>query len=875
MPTSKIFMKKIVQVIQNLWVTIKATLLQVLHWLWKMIDQGLVRLLGEEKVATFYKQLDFLKEKYWDSREKVDQFIESKVDKEATYYPTIKRLWKICGWTIFAGVFFIFAIETNFLWLTGEMPSVGELQNPKLSQSSEIYSADGVLLGKFFTENRTPIRDYNQLSPYLVKALVATEDSRFYQHSGIDYKAWAGVAVGMLSGGDRGGGSTITQQLAKNLFKTRKKQGILKKGFLGYVPLVNKLVIKTKEWLTAIKLERYYTKNEIILWYLNTVDFGSNAYGIKVASKTYFNTSPDSLKVQQAAVLVGMQKATTTYNPILNPEKSIKRRNTVLAQMQKYGYLSKAELDSLQDLPLGLNRHEESPYDGTGNYFKVAIAKYLNEWAKDNEIELDLYRDGLKIITTIDSRLQTYAEDAVSEGMRSVQKTFDGHWSGKNPWADEKGVEIPGFIDTVAKRTEYYKALVKRFPNNQDSVWYYMKSVKRKMWVYSRNGLGEEERMMSAYDSIQYYKRFLQAGMMTMDPYTGHVKAWVGGLDFKYFKYDHVKQGKRQPGSTFKPFVYTAAIDGPRNLSPCTEMKDEPFEIEVEEKGEKKIWRPNNADGHFSYATMPLRRALAKSINSITARLTDEVGPDTVMYYAKTMGISSPMRPVASIGLGSFDVSLYEMIGAYSAFINEGIHVEPMIIQEIQDQNGKVLQHFDPETKRVIRKESAMLMRSMLEGPIYEGGTASSLLWNDGAVLMPAKNKYAPAFAGKTGTTSNHSDGWFIGMTNSLITGAWVGGDDRSIHFRSGALGEGSKTALPLYKRFMIKVVNDPTLAMYKPVAFDKLDPKVVRKDFNCSYYSPALPDSLSSEGGGNLDSLSAPPGIETDVKPDSTSGGN
>jgi penicillin-binding protein 1A len=304
---------------------------------------------------------------------------------------------------------------------------------------------------------------------------------------------------------------------------------------------------------------------------------------------------------------------------------------------------------------------------------------------------------------------------------------------------DEKGTEIPGFIDTVAKRTEYYKSLVKRFPTNQDSVWYYMKKVKRKMWVYSRNTGGEEQLEMTPYDSIQYYKKFLQAGMMTMDPFTGHIKAWVGGLDFKYFKYDHVKQGKRQPGSTFKPFVYTAAIDGSKDLSPCYTMKDEPFEIEVEEKGEMKLWRPNNADGHFSYQTMPIKRALAKSINSITARLTDEVGADTVMYYAKQMGIESQLRPVASIGLGSFDVSLYEMVGAYSAFVNEGIHAEPLLVSEIQDQNGNVIQQFDPQIKRVIKKESAQLLLNMLQGTIYEGGTGSSLLWGDGATLLPEK----------------------------------------------------------------------------------------------------------------------------------------
>jgi penicillin-binding protein 1A len=387
-----------------------------------------------------------------------------------------------------------------------------------------------------------------------------------------------------------------------------------------------------------------------------------------------------------------------------------------------------------------------------------------------------------------------------------------------------------------------------------------MKNVKRKMWVYSRNAMGEEQREMSALDSINYYKRFLQAGMMTLDPYTGHIKAWVGGLDFKYFKYDHVKQSKRQAGSTFKPFVYAAAIDGPRDVSPCFTVEDAPYSIEVEdENGQKKMWNPHNADGTFSYSHMPLKRAIAKSINTVAARLTNEVvGPDTVMYYARKMGIKSPMKPVASIGLGSIDVSLFEMIGAYSAFVNEGIHVEPMIISEIKDQNGKVLANFEPTTERVLKKESAQLMRYMLEGVVHEGGTASSLLWGDGSVLLPTgNNRYAHNFAGKTGTTSNHSDGWFIGMTQNLISGVWVGGDDRSIHFRTGALGEGSKTALPIFKRFMIKVVNDPALAMYKPVPFDKLDKRVVKKDFDCGAGESILPDSLQVSDA-ELDSLNS-----------------
>ena len=853
------------QKVKQIYSLITSKIKQGLVFLLTLLLLGVKKLLGQ----TIYGKLEGLCQQalahYDDRRSQVQAFYDARVDKNSPYYKPIVRIWRIAGKTLIYGLIYLFVIETNIFWLTGTMPSVDDLQNPKLSQASEIYSADGVLLGKYFAENRTPIRDYKLISPYLVKALVATEDARFYDHTGIDFQAWAGVALGIIKGGDRGGGSTISQQLAKNLFKTRTKKSFTKTGLLGYIPGLNKLIYKSKEWVTAIKLERFYTKDEIILWYLNTVDYGNNAYGIKVAAKTYFNTSPDSLNIQDAAILIGLQKATTTYNPSryegkpLAENKAWKRRNVVLAQMVKAGYLKSAEYDSLAPMPIVLHENEESPYDGTGNYFKVAIAKEIQEWAKANEMEVDLYRDGLKIQTTIDSRLQIHAEEAVEEGMRSTQKSFDNHWSGTNPWVDESGKEIPGFIDTMAKRTEYYKALVRRFPKNQDSVWYHMKNVKRKMWVYSRNTLGEEEQTMSAIDSINYYKRFLQAGMMTMDPFTGHIKAWVGGLDFKYFKYDHVKQSRRQAGSTFKPFVYTAAIDGPRDLSPCFTVEDAPYSIEIEDHGEKKMWNPHNADGTFSYTKMPLKRAIAKSVNTVAARLTNDiVGPDTVAYYAKKMGIKSPLKAVASIGLGSNDVSLHEMIGAYSAFVNEGIHVEPMIITSIKDQNGKVLVDFEPEVVRVIKKESAQLMRYMLEGVVHEGGTASSLLWGDGAVLLPqGNNRYAHNFAGKTGTTSNHSDGWFIGMTQNLITGVWVGGDDRSIHFRSGALGEGSKTAMPIYKRFMIKVVKDPLLAMYKPTPFDKLDKRVVKKEFDCGGGMSILPDSLQVSDS-ELDSLNA-----------------
>ncbi|MBP6386423.1 MAG: transglycosylase domain-containing protein [Pseudarcicella sp.] len=761
-----------------------------------------------------------------------DEKVNSIVDKNSPKYSQIRFLWNCFTSIIIGAIFYVFTIQNNFLWLTGEMPSVDELQNPKLSQSSEIYSQDGVLLGKYFLENRTPVKDYQDLSPNIVAALVATEDSRFYQHAGIDFKSLAGVAIGLLKGGERGGGSTITQQLAKNLYKIRTKEGIQKKGLLGYIPGLSKFIIKTKEWITAIKLEKYYSKDEIILWYLNTVDYGNNTFGLKVAAKSYFNTTPDKLSVQEAAVLVGIQKATSTYNPRKNYDKSFERRNTVLRQMVKYKYLKQAEYDSISTLPIALKINDESPYDGNGNYFKTALSKYIKDWAEQNNIELDLYRDGLKIITSIDSRMQINAESAISEGMQSLQRAFDNHWKGRNPWIDEHGVEIPNFIDTVAKRTDYFKGLIKKYKNNPDSAWYIFKNKKKKMWVYSRDLSGEVKMEMSSYDSLLYYKKLLQAGLMSMDPFTGEIKAWVGGLNFKYFKYDHVRQGKRQPGSTFKPFVYTTAIDGPRNMSPCDERRDEPFELKYRENKEDKIWRPTNADGRFSYRTYNLRQAMAKSVNSIAAKLTNEVTPDSVVYYAKLMGIKSPLAPVASIGLGSNEVSLYEMVAAYGVFLNSGIHTEPILVTEIKDRNNKVLYTFTPKRREAIKPESAQLMRWMLQGGMEEQGGTSQNLWSFPELFADGKPS---KFAGKTGTTSNHSDGWYMGLTHNLVTGVWVGGDDRCIHFRSGAYGEGSKTALPLFARYMVKNIQNPMLSQYHPKTFEPLDKNTIGKDYiNC-----------------------------------------
>ena len=743
-------------------------------------------------------KIDSWRNSYQSNRNRLRAFVHQYINPNSWYYPYLKTGALLSLWGFLLLGIYVFVLNYNFLYLTGEMPSVDELKNPKLNQSSEIYSQDGVLIGKFYEENRTPIK-FENIPKSIIDALIATEDVRFYDHSGVDPRA---IGRAMLSLGREGGGSTITQQLAKNLFKTRRKT---ESGLLTRIPVVRKIIYKSKEWLMALKLERNFSKEDIITYYFNTVDFGSNAFGLKTAARTFFNKMPDSLNVQEGAVLVGLQKATTSYNPLRHPRRSRERRDVVIGQMAKYNFLTKKQADSISALPLRTEFTPENPYSGPASYLKNAVQDYVKKWGEENGYNLNT--DGLRIITTIDSRMQRYAEDAVQHKMKQLQKTFDNHWRGRNPWTDEDGNELPGFIDSVARRTERYKTLSKRFmPLYPDSVMYYMKNVKYKMRVFSwESKRGYDSTEMTPYDSIAYYKHFLQAGMVAIDPRTGYTRAWVGGLDYDFFKYDHVKQGKRQPGSTFKPFVYTTAIDDTiSNLSPCDRIQDRPFRKEYRENGEDKVWEPRNSTGYYSYANLTLRKAMARSVNSITARLTDEVGPERVAEYAHRMGIKSRLDPVPSIGLGSSDVSLYELVSAYCTFVNDGESTSPLIVQRIEDRDGTVLETFESTHKRAISSETAFLMRYMLQGGLQESGGTSQGLWSYN--LFKNKNE----MGGKTGTTSNNSDGWFMGVSNQLVVGAWVGGDDRSIHFRSTDLGEGAKTALPLVATFLEKVYADP-----------------------------------------------------------------
>lgn len=798
-------------------------------------------------------------------RQQIREFVFRYIDPNAAYYPYLRKAVKGTLYSLGMLLFYIFMLETNFLWLTGAIPSVDELRNPKLNQSSEIYTSDGVLIGKFYAENRTPIK-FENIPKHLINALIATEDARFYEHSGIDTRSVGRAIYGVVTGKENtGGGSTITQQLAKNLFKTRRDS----KGLLMSIPIVRTFVYKSKEWLMAKKLENNFSKDEILTYYFNTVDFGKNAFGLKTAAHTYFNKLPDSLNVQEGAVLVGLQKATTSYNPIRNPKRSEERRNVVLSQMAKYGYLTAHQADSISQLPLKTDYSPENPYAGPANYLKNAVVDFVKKWSNERPEEetYDLYTDGLKIYTTIDSRMQTYAEEAVNEKMKQLQRTFDNHWRGRNPWTDEDGNELPGFIDSVAKRTDRYKGLIRQFPDNPDSVNYYMKVKKVKMRVFSWDGQKTKE--MTPYDSIAYYKQFLQAGMVAMDPHTGFIRAWVGGLNYNYFKYDHVKQGKRQPGSTFKPFVYTSAIDDSTlNLGPCDRIRDEPFEKEFIEHGEVKVWRPRNSTGSFSYSNMTLRRAMARSINSITAQLTDRVGPERVVQYAHKLGIKSPLQAVPSIGLGSSDVSLYELVSAYCSFVNEGTYTEPIIVARIEDRDGTEIETFKPVQRRAISPETAFLMIHMLKGGLQEPGGTSQNLWS----FDLFKNKHE--MGGKTGTTSNNSDGWFVGVSQQLVVGAWVGGDDRSIHFRSTDLGEGAKTALPLVGRFLEKVYADPRFKNLQG-PFPKPTITILKEYLNCGYSdddSAAEGDSTLLDGSAS-DSLLVPEAPENAPAPPDTTG--
>ena len=724
---------------------------------------------------------------------------------------------------------YLFLVDINFLWLFGKSPGYFQIKSPDTYEASEIYSADGVMIGKFFNQNRTPVK-YEDVNPMFWKALIDTEDERFYKHKGIDPIGMFAVLKEVVLRHEARGASTITQQLAKNMFRVRTQYST---GLLGYIPGVRMLIMKSKEWIIATKLEFMYSKKEILTMYANTVDFGSNAYGIKTACKTYFDTTPAEITTEQIAVLVGMLKATTLYNPRTNPDNSLRRRNVVLHNMLTHNDLSHEQYDSISTLPIKLSFSVENTYDGQAQYFRAALADYLKDWCKENGY--DLYTSGLKIYTTIDTRMQKYAEEAAIKQMKQVQRNFNNHWSGQEPWRDENHNIIPNFIENIAQKLPVYKMLQQRFPNSPDSIIYYLnKPHMVKLFDYEH---GTIEKEMSTMDSIRYMVKFMHCSFVAMEPQTGHVKAWVGDVDFNSWKYDKVT-AMRQPGSTFKLFVYTEAMN--QGLTPCDKRRDEYISMQVydKRKHEMTTWTPTNANGHFSGDSIPLKGAFAKSINSVAVRLGQEMGIKNIIKTAQDMGIKSPLDDTPSLALGASDVNLLEMVNAYCTIADDGKHVEPVLVTRIVDREGKEVYVGPTEEKQAIPYKSAFFMQQLLMGGMREPGGTSQSLW--GYVGGAPDTD----FGGKTGTSNNHSDAWFICVSPNIVTGAWVGGEYRCIHFRTGALGQGSRTALPICGYFLQSLMADPNFKQYHGKFNKPTDSDITAGMYNCSSYVPVKTDT-------------------------------
>jgi len=705
----------------------------------------------------------------------------------------VKRFWIIVAssFVFFVLLFFLLSLG----WL-GFMPSFEELENPKSNLASEIITADQQILGKYYIENRSNTH-YNELSPALINALIATEDARFEKHSGVDTRSIFRVLGKTIIGRNKssGGGSTITQQLAKNLFPRNKNQFKL---FMVFT--------KFKEWIVAAKLERNYTKDEIIAMYFNTVDFGSNSFGIKTASRTFFNKTPDSLRIEEAALLVGILKAPTYYSPVKNPENAMKRREVVLNQMRKNDYITQEQYDSLRQIPIDMSKYTIQDHSaGFGTYFREYLRLYLNEWCSNHKkpdgTPYNLYKDGLKIYTTINYKMQKYAEEAVAEHLgKDLQPAFYKHWKGvKNaPFSQLTDEEIQNAYNSAMKTSDRYRKLKEANASEAEIQKEFNTAVAMRIFTWK----GERDTIMSPYDSLKYYKWFLHTGLMSMEPQTGYVRAYVGGINYKHFQFDNVKVGKRQVGSTFKPFVYTLAMQE-GEFSPCTEVPNLPVTFDM---GNGETYTPQNSDDKREGEMVTLKWALANSINNVSAYLMKRFSPAAVVNMAKKMGITSPIDAVPALCLGTPDLSVYEMIGAISTFANKGVFVEPIFITRIEDKNGNVIENFIPKQKEAMSEETAYLMIELMKG-VVESGTGARLRYRYGLD--------AP-IAGKTGTTQNNSDGWFMGITPSLSTGVWVGGELRSIHFRSTNLGQGANMALPIWALYMKKIWADKTLNIPK-----------------------------------------------------------
>lgn len=735
-------------------------------------------------------------------------------DKKQIKKGISKRKWVLLFWAVYAlGLLFAVLIFCCASWgVFGAMPSFEQLENPETDLATEVYSLDGEVIGKYYIENRSPVR-YEQLSENLVNALVATEDVRYFDHSGID--PW-GTLRAVVYLGTEGGASTITQQLAKQLFHGE-----------GSTNTFKRIIQKIKEWVIAVRLERNYTKQEIIAMYYNIYDFTNNADGIRSAAHIYFGKSPDKLDINESAILAGMFKNSALYNPLRNPVGVTNRRNVVLHLMAKAGYISQEQKDSIQQSPLEIDYHPQSHQSGIATYFRSYLRGFLKQWAKENPkpdgSSYNIYRDGLQVYTTIDSRMQKHAEEAVSAHMANLQRAFNkqNKNNSTSPFRGITQAQIDGIMTRAVHNSHRYKRM-KYLGISEDTIMASFDK-KRKMRVFAWNKERHIDTVMTPMDSIRYYKSFLNVGMMSMNPQTGAVKAWVGGIDYKYFKYDHVKQGRRQVGSTFKPYVYATAIDQ-LHYSPCKKFPNSPFTIPKGRYGLLEDWSPSNAGGEYG-GMVTIKEALARSLNTITARLIDKTGPQPVIDLLGDLGVDTTNIPAApAIALGTVDMSVYEMVSAYSTFANKGVYIKPIMVKRITDKNGTVLFQNHAQTRDVMNAQSAYVTIKLMEG-VTQHGTGVRLRTNskwlkNNTYYKDVVTGYPYAFtnpiAGKTGTTQNQSDGWFMGVVPNLCTGVWVGGTNRSVHFRGIRYGQGATMALPIWGLYMKKLYADKELNISK-----------------------------------------------------------
>jgi penicillin-binding protein 1A len=716
------------------------------------------------------------------------------------------------GRGMFLVLFTFWAVDVNLLWLFGRSPGLSELRAPELATATEIRSSDDSLLGRIWLEDRTSVAR-SDIPQDLVDALVSTEDVRFYRHSGIDLRATL-AGIEQTIRGTRRGGSTLAQQLAKNLYRTRSTPGLL-----GRIPLVGQPIAKLREWILASKLEFLHSKDEILVLYLNTVSFGSNTYGIHSAAWRYFGKRPRDLAPQEAAVLVGLLKANSLYNPISHPDRALARRNTVLSRMAAAGRLSAKARDSLSRLPLVLHLQSSNPSDGPAPHFCDWVTQWLRDFCRERGC--DPYTDGLVVRTTLDSRMQAHAMDAVDDWMPQLQERFDQDWGKAPPWRYEDGREIPGYLDSLARTSPRWRKLSDSLRGDTTAIDKIFRTPTR-MSVF--DGQEERDTVLSPLDSIRCEHRLLQGAMVALDPRTGAVLAWVGGIDRGFSQLDHVAGTRRSTGSTAKPFVYCTALE--QGMAPCDKLVDSVRTFTYQENGLTKRWTPHNADWESGDDSVTLRAGMARSLNTITAQVTMKVGPAKVAETMRRLGVRSPLKAVPSIGLGSNELTLLELAGAFQPFVNGGKAIEPWAIRSVEDRKGRVLADFSPVPRQVLTPSIAWLMTWMLRGGLQEpDGTSLALRGYD---LF----KGGREMGGKTGTSSAHADGWYLAVSPQIVVAAWTGNDDPSLHFRSGETGEGSRTSLPMVGRFLERVFHDTTLA-YPPIPFPG-PPPGLRTRWNC-----------------------------------------